>query len=96
MFRVTPGVRDSGSLLYGLPQLNRRYKFGCGVAGCGTGEQGTRPHGGNGLGRGVGVGLVCAGITAVMLIAALNNSKQRISRNRERLNFILRLVVVES
>ena len=89
-------MRDSGSLVYGLPQLNRRYKFGCGVAGCGTGEQGTRPHGGNGLGRGVGVGLVCAGMTAVTLAAAMNNSNQRISRNRECLNFIRRFMVVES
>jgi len=31
-----------------------------------------------------------------MLVAAMNNSKQRISRNRERLNFILGFVVVES
>jgi len=50
---------------------------------------------GNGLGRGVGVGLVWAGITAVMLMPAMNNSKQRISLKWRALNFILGVLVTK-
>ena len=73
------------------------YEFTGGVGDeCGGGPQGTRPHGGDGLGRGVGVGLVCAGITAVMLVAAINSSKQRITRNRECMNVRVGLVFIEA
>jgi len=44
---------------------------------CGGGGQ-SGLHG-PGLGRGVGVGLACAGRTAVMLMAAMNSSKQKIN-----------------
>jgi hypothetical protein len=51
------------------------YELGGGVVGLGRGElQSPRPgHGGNR--RGVGVGRVCAGIMAAMLIAAIHSNK---------------------
>src|SRR6478752_2067277 len=66
------------------------YKFGSGVVWIGVPSQ--RGGHGNGLGRGVGVGLIWAGTTAAMLTAAMNNSKQRISRNRECLHFMRRRI----
>ena len=68
------------------------YKFGSGVVPIGVPSQ-CGGHG-NGLGRGVGVALVWARITAAMLMAAMNNSKQRISLKSPALNFILGSVVI--
>lgn len=70
------------SLSAAIPNSSDCYKFGIAVGdavGDGRGDGQSRPHSGVGIGRGVGVGLACAEITAVMLIAAMNNSKQRIN-----------------
>jgi len=67
------------------PKDQAQAKLGAGVVWIGVPSQ--RGGHGNGLGRGVGIGLVWAGTTAAM--PAMNKSKQSITPKSRTLNFIL-------